>query len=695
MKKQEKKLDEAEASMADIDAGQDKSAKSRKSKKSKVAEEIEDIDEDIDPDEDAKQDKLSSVSLPDDDFSLPETGPSNDELDRIDAEGLDSDERFVEHYVEGAFEQDYNNSYDGGFEPTARSSQQSYSSDESLDDFETLDTMVDSLDTDQSRSKSLREERQERVHQLIHLAEDQGFLTLDDIHEALPESVIRDTDIEGYLGILRGMNIDIIDAADADQYRIASEKENARGRGAKLDIFDDPVRHYMSQMGKKALLQREDEVKICKRVEESVRKVRELFNRFAFTPQLYVDLIEKIEANTVRFDHIVSDTVAENREKYFEAIPKIKKDLDGARERILRNFDSYRKALKSAPAAQSRAQRNLEDAGKKLLQIYDRLNFKQKTLEELCGTAKDTIYNPYRALLKERDELKKHKGKKADARMKEIAPRIAEYEESFGMLPDEFLARFKELLSELRKSQNGRDEMIEANLRLVISIVKRYMNRGLSFLDLIQEGNTGLMKAVEKFEYSRGYKFSTYATWWIRQAATRAIADQARTIRIPVHMIETINKLRRIQKKLFQELGREPTVEETAEEMAMPVERVRAVLHMAQQPISLQSPVGDGDDASFGDFIKDERAENPAEMADQDMRKEKIAEVLMDLTERERSVIRQRFGLDDGNQRTLEEVGKMFNVTRERVRQIEAKALRKLRFPPRIRKLSEFYDAIP
>jgi RNA polymerase primary sigma factor len=557
-------------------------------------------------------------------------------------------------------------------------------------EFEPVETVL-TLDADRAAMKAKREERNERMKTLIRLAETQGYLTYDDINEHLPEAVIKDTDIESYLAILRGMEIEIIDAADVDKFRSEHEQDEQRIRGSRLDFFDDPIRMYLHQMGQVPLLTREQEVEICKRIEASEVKVRERFNQFAFAPRLYLELIEKIENGSERFDRVVTDKFVDSRDAYMAGLPKLKRTLRGVREKMLRARQALGKAKHDGQ--RKKALQLREKTRAELLKLFGDLSLKQKIVEALCAEADEKIFKPYRHLVNQRARLLKQRPtKRRDQALHDGHARSREMEQGFGLSAEEFLATFESLREAMRAGQKARTEMVEANLRLVISIVKKYMNRGLSFLDLIQEGNTGLMKAVEKFEYRRGYKFSTYATWWIRQAATRAIADQARTIRIPVHMIETINKLLRVQKKLVQELGREPTPEEAAEEMDIPVERVRAVYRMAQQPISLQSPVGDGDDAHFGDFIEDKTAENPSEMTAYSMLKERLQEVLTTLTDREKQVLDFRFGLTDGYSRTLEEVGKQFNVTRERIRQIEAKALRKLRHPTRLRKLEGFLE---
>ena len=521
-----------------------------------------------------------------------------------------------------------------------------------------------------------------------------GYVTYEELNQILPQNIIDQIQSERYLKILEALGVQVLREDDVKKWVEAKNQKSSDPKARAAEMIEDPIRMYLHQMGQVQLLSRDEEVNICQTIEDAEVKTRDMFNRFLFAPPMYAALLDKLEGQGERFDRIVTDKFDEKRDKYMELIPGFRKEIKEVEKRLVEASAKYLATIakKDVPPATLRgAEKALANARAALKQCFVDLSFKQKVLETLCADADERIYLPYRQLVSRQAALLTQKAsKKRDHDLEVLREKMAKLEALFGMPPEEFMTTFAELRKVLKAGQTARTKMVEANLRLVISIVKKYMNRGLSFLDLIQEGNTGLMKAVEKFEYKRGYKFSTYATWWIRQAATRAIADQARTIRIPVHMIETINKLMRVQKKLIQKLGREPSEAELSAEMNMPSEQVRAVKRMAQQPISLQSKVGDNDDAHYGDFIPDLSSENPFEVTEGHLLKERLREILETLTNRERQVVDFRFGLTDGYSRTLEEVGRLFNVTRERIRQIEAKALRKLRHPSRMKSLGDY-----
>jgi RNA polymerase primary sigma factor len=530
----------------------------------------------------------------------------------------------------------------------------------------------------------------EKIKELVRLAQDQGYLTYGDITEALSGNLILPEELDEIYVKLRSLEIDIVDQAEVDRVKQPEPEEEVDK--TRLDILDDPVRMYLKQMGQVPLLTRDQEVEISRRIEVAEAEIIKVIYSFGFTGKEHIALAEKLVCDPPkeRFDRVILEKKVASRDRHLCALRKLIEQVRELDWQVDEKYAAWQKA--TSKTGRRRAGVALAKADRKLQAAFPKFSYKQKIIEEMAQVAENICDRIQSSARQIREWSRQPKSPQHRAAVQVERLRLKEMERFVRQPYKDYLKAYEQLKRFVAKANQAKTEMVEANLRLVISIAKHYANRGLSFLDLIQEGNMGLMKAVEKFEYRRGYKFSTYGTWWIRQAIARSIADQARTIRIPVHMIDTINKLMRTQKRLLQDFGREPTPEEIADEMQLPVERVRSVLKMAQQPISLQSVVGDGEDTSFGDFIEDKAAESPLDTTSFNLLKDKLGEVLCSLTTRERKVLELRFGLGDGYARTLEEVGKQFRVTRERIRQIEAKALRKMRHPTRIRQLHGFLE---
>jgi RNA polymerase primary sigma factor len=538
----------------------------------------------------------------------------------------------------------------------------------------------------------------ESLKTLIESGKRKGFLTFVQVNEVLPDDAANSERLDQLLQHLEEHGIELIEESEAEEREAGPARvEDDRGELelAFLDEddgrrIDDPVRMYLTQMGEIPLLKREEEIALAKKIEVTRKRFRRKVLECDYALRNVVETLKRVHCGDLPFDRTVKVSLTENleKDKILQRMPHNLATLEHLMEQNVEDFKLLADR-RSDEDAKKDMRRTIKGRRRKTVTLVEELSIRTQKVQPLMKKL-EQISGRMDELERQIEELRGQRGAKDDKANleKELADLMdITLEEPAGLRRrvEIMKMRFTEY-EEAKRSLSG------GNLRLVVSIAKKYRNRGLSFLDLIQEGNTGLMRAVDKYEYRRGYKFSTYATWWIRQAITRAIADQARTIRIPVHMIETMSKLRNVSKKLLQEIGREPTIEETAKAAGISVEETRRVLKISRHPISLDRPVGESEDSYFGDFIEDDSCESPVNAATQEMLKDKIEGVLKTLTYREREIIKLRYGLGDGYTYTLEEVGRIFKVTRERVRQIEAKAVRKLQHPVRSRQLEGFLD---